>query len=157
MRVKHFLVGGIALIPLLMGAAREDLQRGRYLVQVGGCNDCHTPGYGQAAGKIPEARWLTGNAVGFKGPWGVTFPVNLRLLANGMTERQWLDRVVQPALPPMPYFNLQAMSDSDRRAIYQYLRSLGPLGTPAPNDIAPGESLRGVSFIDVTPQLAAKD
>lgn len=30
------------------------LDRGRYLVKIGGCNDCHTSGYAQTAGKVPE-------------------------------------------------------------------------------------------------------
>jgi mono/diheme cytochrome c family protein len=40
----------------------EDAQvkRGRYLIQVGGCNDCHTPAYPEKGGKVPEAQWLTG-------------------------------------------------------------------------------------------------
>ena len=30
------------------------VERGRYLVQIAGCNDCHTAGYVQAGGSIPE-------------------------------------------------------------------------------------------------------
>ena len=37
-------------------------RRGRYLIQVGGCNDCHTPAYPEKGGKVPEAQWLTGDA-----------------------------------------------------------------------------------------------
>ena len=29
---------------------RADVVRGKYLVQVAGCNDCHTPGYLETAG-----------------------------------------------------------------------------------------------------------
>jgi hypothetical protein len=32
----------------------EQIERGRYLVKITGCNDCHTPGYIQNAGKVPE-------------------------------------------------------------------------------------------------------
>ena len=43
---------------------REDqalFGRGSYLVNaIGGCNDCHTPGYGMKNGQVPEALWLTG-------------------------------------------------------------------------------------------------
>jgi hypothetical protein len=35
-----------------------DIQRGRYLTQVGGCNDCHTHGYVEVAGKMDEKQWL---------------------------------------------------------------------------------------------------
>ena len=58
---------------------KEVRDRGRYLVWVGGCNDCHTPGFPEAAGNIPEEQWLTGNPVGFQGPWGTNYPKNLRL------------------------------------------------------------------------------
>ena len=33
-----------------------DIERGRYLVKIGGCNDCHTPGYMQTAGRSEERR-----------------------------------------------------------------------------------------------------
>lgn len=32
----------------------------------------------------------------------------------------------------MPWFALRDMTDEDLRAIHQYVRSLGPAGTPAP-------------------------
>ena len=61
--------------------------RGRYLVVVSGCNDCHTPGYMENGGpKLPEKDWLTGVQVGYQGPWGTTYPSNLRLVINGMSE-----------------------------------------------------------------------
>ena len=36
-------------------ANAAQLERGRYLVEIGGCNDCHTPGYMQkAAARFPK-------------------------------------------------------------------------------------------------------
>ena len=49
-------------------ASEDAVQRGRYITKIGGCNDCHTPGFAQSAGKIPESQWLTGDALGFSGP-----------------------------------------------------------------------------------------
>ena len=43
--------------------------RGKYLVQIAGCNDCHTPGYTSSAGKVDEKLWLTGDQLGWRGPW----------------------------------------------------------------------------------------
>lgn len=44
-------------------------ERGKYLVLIGGCNDCHTPGFIESDGKGPaESEWLTGSPVGFRGP-----------------------------------------------------------------------------------------
>jgi hypothetical protein len=37
----------------------------------------------------------------------------------------------------MPWFALRDMSDEDLRAIYRYVRSLGPGGTPAPAYVPP--------------------
>src|SRR5215467_10253278 len=67
-----------------------DIQRGRYIVQIGGCNDCHTPDYAQTDGKVDEKLWLTGSALGWRGPWGTTYPPNLRLAVQKVTEAQWL-------------------------------------------------------------------
>jgi mono/diheme cytochrome c family protein len=46
------------------GKPSADVNRGRYLVVTGGCNDCHTPGYPAAAGKVDEKLWLTGEKLG---------------------------------------------------------------------------------------------
>ncbi len=51
--------------------AVSQIDAGRYLVKIGGCNDCHTPGYVEQlmmTGKaMPEADWLMGSDVGFAG------------------------------------------------------------------------------------------
>src|SRR5882724_3967105 len=41
-------------------------ERGKYLVTLGGCTDCHTPGY--FFGKPDTARYLGGSEVGFEIP-----------------------------------------------------------------------------------------
>jgi len=126
-----------------------DLERGRYLVRVSGCNDCHTPGYLQADGKVPESQWLTGNRVGFQGPWGTTYPANLRHTVHDLTEEDWLARARQPMRPPMPWFNLSAMTDDDLRALYRYIRHLGDAGEPAPAAVPPGAAV-STPYIDFT-------
>lgn len=60
-------------------AQRALIVRGRYLVKTSGCNDCHTPGYTASGGKVDEKLWLTGDTLGWNGPWGTTYPTNLRL------------------------------------------------------------------------------
>jgi hypothetical protein len=37
----------------------------------------------------------------------------------------------------MPWYNVNAMTESDLRAIYKYVRSLGPAGDPAPAYLPP--------------------
>ncbi|MFA7386846.1 MAG: hypothetical protein WCZ87_04210, partial [Thiohalobacteraceae bacterium] len=92
----------------------------------------------QTDGKVPEPLWFTGNAVGFQGPWGTSYPVNLRLHVRKLTEAEWIERARRPMRPPMPWFNLRDMEDADLVAIYRYLRALGPAGEPAPAAAAPG-------------------
>ncbi|OYY80955.1 MAG: hypothetical protein B7Y33_02640, partial [Hydrogenophilales bacterium 16-62-9] len=57
-----------------------DIRHGRYLIATSGCNDCHTPGFMPNAGKVAESEWMTGDSMGWQGPWGTTYPSNLRLL-----------------------------------------------------------------------------
>lgn len=133
-------------------AQAEALQRGRYLVQIGGCNDCHTAGYAEQAGAIPEAEWLKGTAVGFQGPWGTSYPSNLRLALQAMSEEQWLSYARLPRLPPMPWFNLRDMSDADLRVMYRYIRSLGSAGELAPPNAPPGGRVRTPVIVFV-PQM----
>jgi mono/diheme cytochrome c family protein len=129
----------------------RDLERGRYLSIIGGCNDCHTPGYLEKSGAVPESLWLSGSPVGFQGPWGTTYAANLRLVAASMSEAQWLTHARAARRPPMPWFNVRTMSDPDLSAIYAYLRSLGPGGTPAPAYVPPGENV-ATPYIDFVPK-----
>jgi len=114
-----------------------DEKRGRYLVQIGGCNDCHTPEYPEKDGKIDEKLWLTGSILGWRGPWGTTYAANLRLKVAGMTEADWMKRARSALRPPMPWFNLRDMSDGDLRAVYRYIKYMGPAGQPAPDYVPP--------------------
>ncbi|MCC2956094.1 cytochrome C [Massilia sp. IC2-477] len=128
------------------------IERGRYLVKVGGCNDCHTAGYGMSAGQVPEKEWLTGDQLGWHGPWGTTYPTNLRLSMNAMSENDWI-RMAQTmkARPPMPWFTLNTMDKEDLRAIYRFVRHLGPAGKPAPAGLAPGVKPAGPAILFPAP------
>jgi mono/diheme cytochrome c family protein len=123
---------------------RSPVDLGRYLVKTTGCNDCHTAGYSQSAGATAEAQWLTGDSLGWHGPWGTTYATNLRLSMARFTQAQWLAYARQlQARPPMPWFALRQMSDTDLAAIYQYVRAAGPAGEPAPAALPPGQKPTG--------------
>lgn len=130
-------VASITAAPPAHAQKQAEIERGRYLVKTTGCNDCHTDGYAEAAGKVDEKLWLTGSPLGWRGPWGTTYPANLRLVAHGMSEPQWMKHARNEWRPPMPWFNLRDMSDRDVVAIYRYLKFLGPAGERAPAYVAP--------------------
>jgi len=141
MRIAVAVLTLLAASCALAQQSDPQVNRGRYLVKIGGCNDCHTAGYAPSGGKVPEEQWLAGDILGFNGPWGTTYPTNLRLYFQGMTEAEWLKKGrTLNTRPPMPWFNVQAMSSSDLRAMYRYIRSLGPAGKPAPAFLPPGQT-----------------
>jgi len=100
------LVAGIGTAALTRTTAARTQQtraeRGKYLVTVGGCNDCHTPlkmgpkgpepdmsrmlsghpdSFPIASGAAPASdRWMmtaAASGTAFSGPWGVSFAANL--------------------------------------------------------------------------------
>ncbi len=123
-------------------ADKATIERGRYIVEIGGCNDCHTAGYANAGGKAAEADRLKGDVLGFRGPWGTTYPTNLRLSIGKLTEEAWLKYAkALNTKPPMPWFNVRAMTDADLRAVYQYIKQIpGQPGTPAPAFVPPDKT-----------------
>ncbi len=132
-----------AACALAAGESKRDakqIERGRYLLTVGSCNDCHTAGFAPSGGKVPEKEWLLGDSgVGFSGPWGTTYATNLRLRMSQMTEAQWVQFAKGlKTRPPMPWFNLNQWTNADLRAFYQYVRQLGPVGKPVRAAVAPG-------------------
>jgi mono/diheme cytochrome c family protein len=134
----------LALAGVARGAEKKpdakQIERGRYLAVVGNCNDCHTAGFAPKNGEVPEKEWLTGDPdMGLAGPWGTTYPTNLRRSLSKMTESQWLSYAkALKARPPMPWFGLNKWKDEDLRAFYQFVRHLGPAGQPSRPAAAPG-------------------
>jgi len=137
----------------VQGPSAEEI--GRYLFLFGGCNDCHTPGWSESDGKLPEAEWALGNAVGYRGPWGTSYAENLRLAAAARTPRQWVQLFRQSAgLPPMPWQNYRTVAETDLLAIQSFLRSLGARGVHAPDTVPPGAE-PSTPYLDFTPRLPA--
>lgn len=116
------------------------VNRGRYLAKIGGCNDCHTAGYAPSGGKVPEKDWLLGDKLGWRGPWGTTYPTNLRQFIDKMSEKDWMAyaKTIETR-PPMPWFAIRDMTAGDQRALYHFMKSLGPAGEPAPAYVPPNQ------------------
>jgi hypothetical protein len=122
------------------GAAQVDplVERGHYLVAFGSCNDCHTPGWRESDGTIPVSQWMTGSKIGYRGPWGTSYPANVRLEFSQISEDDWLFMVrTRGGHWPMIWHNLRFLKLEDQRAIYRFIRHLGPRGSQAPADLPP--------------------
>jgi hypothetical protein len=125
-------------VPHILGPS--PVEAGKYLAIISGCNDCHTDGYLQTEGDVPEELWFTGSPVGWRGPWGTTYASNLRLVVSEVSEDEWVAILKErKALPPMPWMNLNHISDPDARVLYQYIRSLGLAGERMPAALPPDQ------------------
>jgi mono/diheme cytochrome c family protein len=83
------------------------------------------------------------------GPWGVSFAANLtpdkRTGLGGWTADHFIKTVRtgkhlgvgRPILPPMPWFNLNVLTDADLRAVFAYLQTLKPIENQVPAPIPP--------------------
>ena len=133
-------------------SAQADIERGKYLVAFGACNDCHTPGWRESDGHVPVSGWMIGNAIGFRGPWGTVYPANVRLEFSQISEAAWLNMIkTRGGHPPMTWSNLRSLSADDQRAIYRFVHSLGPAGAPAPDDVPPSKD-PSTPYIEVIPR-----
>jgi hypothetical protein len=146
------LLSTASLTGLTAQAAADEasVERGHYLAHIAGCNDCHTAGYRQSNGETPVTEWLKGTALGSQGPWGTTYPTNLRLYMAAMTEDQWVENAKTfSARPIMPWFTIRAMTEIDQRSLYRFIRSLGAPGNPAPDYLPPGVTPKTPFVIEV--------
>ena len=146
MRIETFAAA--AVCALVLGAcdaraatppnAEASIERGRYVVMISGCNDCHTAGFPQSGGTVPQSEWLKGDSMGWHGPWGTTFGPNLRIYMQSRSEDEWVRTArTFKARPPMPWWALNTMNETDLRSLYRFVRSLGEPGSPAPAFLPP--------------------
>jgi mono/diheme cytochrome c family protein len=132
---------------------------GKYLLIVGSCHDCHTPGWTESKGKVAEDDYMIGNPVGYKGPWGTSYGKNLRTIAARQSEDHWVD-VLKTAdggdgKLPMPYHNTAMMNEEDMRNMYKYIKSLGSkVGPRLPRGAKPGVEPVG-DYIDLATKKGA--
>ena len=131
-------------------AADPQVERGKYLVNLAGCNDCHTPGY--FFGKPDMARFLGGSDVGFEMPGLGTF-VGPNLTPDKATGLGgWTDAQVVTALqkgarpdgrmlaPIMPWHAFAGLTKQDADAIVAFLRSLPPVDHKVPGPFGPDQA-----------------
>ncbi len=127
--------------------AQAAIARGKYLVVLGACNDCHTPGWRESDGQLPVAKWLVGSSVGLRQDWGTSYPANLRVLFSQMTSSQWLFEV-RTRGGRMQWHDLRALTIPDQLAIYRFVHSLGPKGGLTLDDV-PADREPSTPYIDL--------
>ena len=137
-------------------AANTAVERGRYLVRITGCHDCHSP---KVQGMTPDLdRALSGrpgttplpsetktevhasaDLTAWQGPWGFSVASNLTPepttgIGTRYNEASFLATMRTgkkpngtPIMPPMPAEVYQNMTDDDLKAIFAYLRTIKPI------------------------------
>jgi mono/diheme cytochrome c family protein len=142
-------------------------KRGQYLVTLGGCNDCHTPGY--FFGKPDAARFLGGSEVGFEIPGlGVFHGPNLTpdpetglgawsldQIATAITKGKRPDG--RELAPIMPWHAFASLTAQDVRAIAVYLKTLPPVKNKVPGPFGANEQPSSFVMKIVPPQAKAPD
>lgn len=150
-KIGRFLLAAAILAAAIprAQAAQSPVERGKYLVTIGGCSDCHTPG--TFLGHPDMSKFLGGSDVGFAIPGLGVFPgrnltpdkeTGLGTWTTAQIVKAFTTGVLpdgRTLAPVMPYAALAHLAHSDALAIAAYLKSLKPVhnavaGPFGPND-----------------------
>jgi mono/diheme cytochrome c family protein len=154
---------GLSVAALLLAGAGQvraqpaasEVERGKYLMQFGGCIDCHTPGY--FFGKPDMSKALAGSEVGFEIPGvGVFYGPNLtsdKATGLGNWSKAQIVTALQTGVRPdgrmlvpiMPWKAFANLTKEDANALAAYLMSLPPITNKVPGPFGPGE--KPTSFV----------
>jgi mono/diheme cytochrome c family protein len=140
----------VALGTSAIGAqAQSSVERGKYLVTLGGCSDCHTPG--TFLGHPDISRYLGGSDVGFAIP-GLGVFAGANLTPDKETGiGNWSTQEIVTAIttgkrpdgrmlaPIMPSEALSQLSRDDAEAIAAYLKSIKPVANKVAGPFGPTE------------------
>ena len=114
----------------------DKLARGRYLLSIAHCLECHTPEGPSAVHDFAKASGKGGRT--FKGPWGESRSPNITSHPQSGLG-QWSDDEIKRAItqgvardghkmkPPMAYAGYATMSAQDLDALVAFVRTLPPL------------------------------
>jgi len=127
--------------------AETQIERGKYLVGIIGCSDCHTPG--GISSKPDPKRYLAGSDIDIDvAGLGVFTPPNITpektTGLGGWTNQQIVTAIttgVRPdgriLSPAMPWSDFSHLTKSDAVAIAVYLKSIPPVKNKVPGPAAP--------------------
>ena len=140
-------------LPSAALAEDAEVARGRYLVIIAGCSDCHTPG--ALIGAPDMKRYLGGSDVGFSIPGQGVF-VGENLTPDKETGiGSWTSDEIITAIrigkrpdggelsPVMPYAAFSHLTDEDAQAIAAFLKSLPAVTN---KNVGPFKSSEGVTI-----------
>jgi mono/diheme cytochrome c family protein len=143
------LATAVVFLPQQAFAQSAQIKRGLYLVNIGGCNDCHTPG--SFLGKRDTTRTLAGSDVGFGIP-GMGVFVGPNLTPDKETGLgNWTNEQIVTAIrtgkrpdgrmlaPVMPYNDFAALTKEDALTIAAYLKSLPAISNKVPGPFGPAD------------------
>jgi mono/diheme cytochrome c family protein len=120
----------------------DSVARGKYLTQIGGCYECHTP-HGEK-GELDDARAFAGGWE-MKGPWGRVITANITPHPTTWLGRATRDEFIarfksfenfDPKTAPkpqpgrntiMPWLAASGLTSDDLGAIYDYLKTVKPV------------------------------
>jgi mono/diheme cytochrome c family protein len=131
-------------------AADPAVERGKYLVNLASCHDCHTPGY--FFGKPDMTRYLGGSDVGFDVPglgtfYGPNLTPDKATGLGGWTDAQIVAAIQKGTRPDgrmlapiMPWHAFSQLTKQDVDAIVSFLRSIPAVDHKAPGPFGPTEA-----------------
>ncbi len=145
------VIAALSLTTMQARADEAQIERGKYLVNLGGCNDCHTAGY--FFGKPDMEHYLGGSDVGFEMP-GLGVFVGPNLTPDKETGLgNWTSEQIVTALqtgerpdgrmlaPIMPWHAFANLTKEDVDSVAAFLQSLKPLSNKVPGPFGPGEKV----------------
>jgi mono/diheme cytochrome c family protein len=142
------VVGGVSAIKGAV-AQQSQIDRGKYLVTIAGCNDCHTPGY--FFGKPEMSHFLGGSEVGFEIPGlGVFHGPNLTPDKDTGLGSWTVDQIStalqtgkrpdgRELAPIMPWRAFANFTKDDVTAIALFLKSIPAVKNKVPGPFGPTE------------------
>ena len=154
-----------AAVLLPRAHAESQIDRGKYLVVLAGCNDCHTPGF--FLGKPDMARYLGGSDVGFEIPGLGVFNGRNITPDKETGIGGWSDEQIAAAIttgkrpdgrllaPIMNYASFSYLTKEDVAAVIAYLRSIPPVKNQVPGPFKTGETVSIFTFRVLPPGQVA--
>ena len=157
------LVLAAASVMVLASSANAEttIARGKYLVEIMTCTECHTPG--ALLGKPDLNNPLGGSEVGYEIPGsGIYYGANLtpdkETGIGGWTEAQIITAIRTGVRPDgrilsavMPWRDFAALNNKDAKAIAVYLKSLKPFSRKVPGPFGPGEKATSFYYAFTVP------